>query len=243
MMNSRFGLVVTVSALALIVVASGVKVVAQQRPAQVRSRASGPPPAPPATDAPFRNGATSKPGPFLSRPGLRMRQMTRPGVPVFWGWGTLPFYVDGTSAPLADGPTGGVQLDVQPWRASVFVGNAGSEVSHLMRRGWIAVGGACGDWAGYAMLAGSLFVIGPCGTRPGAGMRRGTIALFGSPSPELLPTFRFACRYGSPALQLMARQLAAWGFPRDQALDASDVDLFQGDFLEGGRGEIWIPAT
>jgi hypothetical protein len=25
------------------------------------------------------------------------------------------------STPLTDGPTGGVQLDVQPWRASVFV--------------------------------------------------------------------------------------------------------------------------
>ncbi len=40
-----------------------------------------------------------------------------------WGWGTLPFYFDTVNAPysLQDGPTGGLQLDVQPWRASVFV--------------------------------------------------------------------------------------------------------------------------
>jgi hypothetical protein len=38
-----------------------------------------------------------------------------------WGWGTIPFYYDSLSAPLEEGPTGGVQLDVQPWRASVFV--------------------------------------------------------------------------------------------------------------------------
>jgi hypothetical protein len=35
----------------------------------------------------------------------------------------MPFYFGDISAPLTleDGPTGGVQLDVQPWRASVFV--------------------------------------------------------------------------------------------------------------------------
>jgi hypothetical protein len=35
----------------------------------------------------------------------------------------MPFYFYGfaESPALDDGPTGGVQLDVQPWRASVFV--------------------------------------------------------------------------------------------------------------------------
>jgi hypothetical protein len=54
-------------------------------------------------------------------PGLPFRGLTRPVFPVFWGWGTLPFYLDAVSTPLAEGPAGGVQLDVQPWRASVFV--------------------------------------------------------------------------------------------------------------------------
>jgi hypothetical protein len=43
--------------------------------------------------------------------------------PLVWGWGTMPLYYDTVVAPLAldGGPTGGVQLDVQPWRASVYV--------------------------------------------------------------------------------------------------------------------------
>jgi PEGA domain len=104
----------------MIVVASGTTAVAQRRPAQIRSQASAPAPAPPSTGSPFRNAATFRHRPFV-RPGLPLRRLTLPVFPVFWGWGTLPFYVDSLSTPLADGPTGGVQLDVQPWRASVFV--------------------------------------------------------------------------------------------------------------------------
>ncbi len=50
----------------------------------------------------------------------------RLGIPIYplvWGWGTMPFYAgpESISLPLEEGPTGGVQLDVQPWRAAVFV--------------------------------------------------------------------------------------------------------------------------
>jgi hypothetical protein len=40
-----------------------------------------------------------------------------------WGWGSMPFYygLEPTSFTLEEGPIGGVQLDVQPWRAAVFV--------------------------------------------------------------------------------------------------------------------------
>jgi hypothetical protein len=49
--------------------------------------------------------------------------MKFPVFPLVWGWGTMPIYFDLVQTPLAleDGPTGGVQLDVQPWRASVYV--------------------------------------------------------------------------------------------------------------------------
>jgi hypothetical protein len=119
---SRFGFVCWTSVLVMIVVASGTTAAAQRRPAQIRSQASGPPPAPPSTGAPFRNAATFRPRPLVRTPGLPLRRLALPVFPVFWGWGTLPYYVDSVSTqPLADGPTGGVQLDVQPWRASVFV--------------------------------------------------------------------------------------------------------------------------
>ncbi len=117
MLNRQLGFV-----LALIVVASGTAVVAQQRPAPIRSQASGPAaPAPTPANPPFRNAATFRPRPFVRAPGLPLRGLTLPVFPIVWGWGTLPFYVDSVSTPLVDGPTGGVQLDVQPWRASVFV--------------------------------------------------------------------------------------------------------------------------
>jgi hypothetical protein len=106
--------------LLFIAIASSAVAFAQQRPAQIRSQASGPAPAPP-SGSPFRNGATFRPSPPLRAPGLPLRGLTLPVYPVFWGWGTLPFYVERASWPLTDGPTGGVQLDVQPWRASVFV--------------------------------------------------------------------------------------------------------------------------
>jgi hypothetical protein len=40
-----------------------------------------------------------------------------------WGWGSIPFHYgpESHSFVLEGGPTGGVQLDVQPWRAVVFV--------------------------------------------------------------------------------------------------------------------------
>ena len=53
--------------------------------------------------------------------GVPLRRMTFPVFPLVWGWGTLPFYVDTEGPTISDGPTGGVQLDVQPWRARVYV--------------------------------------------------------------------------------------------------------------------------
>ncbi len=44
-------------------------------------------------------------------------------LPFFWNWGAPAFYVD-TAVPLlaaGDVPTGGVQLDVTPWRSQVYV--------------------------------------------------------------------------------------------------------------------------
>lgn len=129
------------------------------------------------------------------------------------------------------GMTGGVIL---------IDGNAGNEIGHTMRRGWIAVGGNAGDILAINMLAGTIFVFGQCGIRSGAGMRRGTIGLFGDVTPELLPTFRYACTYRPQVLPLMLRQLHAYGFHWDPALLTDDYDLFNGDMIEQGRGEILV---
>lgn len=118
-------------------------------------------------------------------------------------------------------------------------GVVGNELGLTMRRGLIAVGG-CGDVAGFNMLAGSILVFGPCGIRHGAGMKRGTIGLFGPEPPPMLPTFRRACRYEPQALHLLLTSLRRCGYKLDDAMASAEVDLYNGDFLEGGRGEILV---
>ena len=121
-------------------------------------------------------------------------------------------------------------------------GDVGSEIGHSMRRGLIAVGGNMGDLAGLNMLAGTILVFGESGIRHGAGMKRGTLAFLGQP-PPLLPTFRRACRYRPEALHLLYRELVRHEFRVPDELFTCSYDLYNGDFLEGGRGEILLKAN
>jgi len=122
-------------------------------------------------------------------------------------------------------------------------GDAGNEIGHTLRRGLIAVGGNAGDLAGFNMLAGTILLFGETGIRHGAGMKRGTIAFLGDQKPPILPTFRRACRFEPDALKLIARYLKTVGFkaPLDRLF--SQYELFNGDLIEGGRGEILLRAA
>jgi len=116
-------------AFVLIAVASGASLDAQYRNGQARPPAAATRPGPPrsaAGEAPFRNGATFRPRPISPSVGIPLWPFRYPVFPLVWGWGTMPFYFDGVGTPAAleDGPTGGVQLEVTPWRASVFVDGA-----------------------------------------------------------------------------------------------------------------------
>ena len=118
-------------------------------------------------------------------------------------------------------------------------GAVGNEIGHSMRRGLLAVG-AAGDLAGFNMLAGSILVFGPAGIRHGAGMRRGTIAFLGSEPPPMLPSFRFACRYRPEVMTLLLRHVRGLGFPVSEEVAGAGFDLFNGDLIEGGRGELLV---
>jgi formylmethanofuran dehydrogenase subunit C len=121
-------------------------------------------------------------------------------------------------------------------------GNAGDEAGFRMRRGLIAIGGRVGEGLGLRMLAGSIFVFGDSPRYPGANMRRGTIGIFGAARPTLLPTFRAGYQGPLPALHLIEKHLHALGFnpPRVRNL-AGAIELYHGDLLELGRGEVLIP--
>ena len=119
-------------------------------------------------------------------------------------------------------------------------GNVGNEIAHSMRRGLLAVGGDAGDLIGFNLLAGSVLVFGDTGIRHGAGMRRGTIGLFGTARYEPLPSFRRACRCQMEVLRLIGRMFRQHAFPCPVDLANAAVDIYHGDMLEGGRGELLL---
>jgi formylmethanofuran dehydrogenase subunit C len=119
-------------------------------------------------------------------------------------------------------------------------GNAGNEVGHTMRRGLIAIGGAAGDMLAFNMLAGTVFVFGECGIRPGAGMNRGTLCLMHPEPPQLLPTFRYGSKCQPLVVRLLLRDLRERGFSVNQSLDAAEFDLYHGDLVAAGKGEIFL---
>ena len=122
-------------------------------------------------------------------------------------------------------------------------GDVGNELGHTMRRGLLVAGGRAGDVIGFNMIAGSIFVLGEAGIRAGAGMRRGTIGLLGPSPPPLLPTFRRGCRYQPLVLRLIFRELARHNFPVAQEIRAGPFDLYHGDLITGGKGEILLRAA
>ncbi len=125
----------------------------------------------------------------------------------------------------------------------LIAGDAGNEIGHSLRRGLIVVGGKAGDLAGFNMLAGTILLLGESGIRHGAGMRRGTIGFLGATLPPILPSFRRACRWRPLTLDLLLRDIAARGFPVAEELKNVSIDLYLGDMIEGGRGELWARAA
>ena len=118
-------------------------------------------------------------------------------------------------------------------------GNAGNEVGHTMRRGLIGIGGSIGDLAGFNMLAGTILAGEGQGIRHGAGMHRGTLVFLADEPPELLPTFTYGGRQQPVVMTLLAKELRELGYAKHDLLQ-NDFDLYHGDQIEGGRGEVLI---
>jgi formylmethanofuran dehydrogenase subunit C len=145
--------------------------------------------------------------------------------------------IHGSTGPLAGGAYRGAAKGMTGGTLLIH-GNAGSEAGLVMRRGLIAIGGNCDDFPAFNMLAGALFVFGNAGLNPGAGMRRGTLALLGSQPVSLLPTFRFSARLQPTAFRLVLRRLERLLFPVDPALYSAPIEMFRGDLVTGGKGEL-----
>ncbi len=132
-------------------------------------------------------------------------------------------------------------------RGTIYVAeSAGPGVGQLMRRGTIVVGGACGDSCGWNMVAGTIIVLGGITGLAGVEMRRGTIVdtlPFGYAEPfrQVLPTFTKGDRRSIQILRLLKHQLSGsiFGPQSLQPLD-QEFQIFHGDPLHGGRGELLV---
>lgn len=118
-------------------------------------------------------------------------------------------------------------------------GDAGNEIGHSMRRGTIAIGGSIGDLAAFNMLAGTILIGGEVGIRHGAGMKRGTLVFLSEDRPELLPTFTSGGRQQPLVMTVLRREMEKVGYNKSDLLQA-EFDLYHGDQIEGGRGEILV---
>ena len=72
--------------------------------------------------------------------------------------------------------------------------------------------------------------------------KKPTIVFMGDDQPQLLPTFRQAVKYQPEFMRVVLRKLVQNGFEvPDEALRAS-YNLYHGDMIDGGRGEILLRA-
>jgi formylmethanofuran dehydrogenase subunit C len=120
-------------------------------------------------------------------------------------------------------------------------GDAGNEIGLSMQQGTIAIGGAAGDMLGFNMTDGTILVIGNGGIRPGAGMHGGTIAVLGPAPPPVLPSFRFDRTTQSENFASALRDLRDKGWRLDESLLPAQLDIYVGDLIEEGTGEIHLP--
>ena len=110
-----------------------------------------------------------------------------------------------------------------------------------MRRGLVAIGGSCGEDAGFGMIAGTILVFGTCGGPVGAEMRRGhdrTVRPGTAPIAADLPAGRPVPSPLPPTDRAASSQRL--GFPVARGLSDGELTLYHGDLLSLGKGEVWI---
>ena len=139
-------------------------------------------------------------------------------------------------------------------RGTIVVGgDVGDSLGQAIRRGTILVGGQSGALTGWNMNAGTLVVLGGTGEYPGAGMRRGTIVCgpAGRNPVRLLPSMMSGPEGRFPILTMLKRwlvELLASETPAPISIERLEPfdepwQLFHGDQLHGGRGELLLPAA
>lgn len=121
-------------------------------------------------------------------------------------------------------------------------GAVGEQAGRALRGGTIAIKGNAGDALGTSMIAGTILVGGAAGRRFGAGMKRGSIVVRGDRMDEwtIPPTFRETSRSSAVWLRFWLNELSKLGWTLSDWSRPWHAELFAGDFLQKGRGEIVV---
>jgi formylmethanofuran dehydrogenase subunit C len=124
----------------------------------------------------------------------------------------------------------------------VVDGHAGNEAGLLMKQGVLAVGGDAGEMLGYGMTGGSILVIGNSGPRPGAEMHAGEIGILGPTPPAVLSSFQFDRLAKPERFDLVLYELTKHGWKLSQTALPAELQVFVGDQIAGGNGELLLRA-
>ncbi len=136
---------------------------------------------------------------------------------------------DGTGSAYDGGALG------QNGGAILVQGSAGHDVGRGMRRGLIGIGGTAQQRCGFTMRAGTIMVLGGVSGQAGLEMVRGTIML-GGPTAPLATRFANAGQQKFPVTNIISRYANGLGFVHNW--NSHTWNLFHGDLLCGGRGEL-----
>ncbi|MEX0611961.1 MAG: hypothetical protein WD229_07560, partial [Pirellulales bacterium] len=71
-------------------------------------------------------------------------------------------------------------------------------------------------------------------------MRGGTVGMLGTTPPPVLPSFRFDRTTQPDKLATVLRELRDKGLRMDESLLPAEVDIYVGDLIEEGTGEIYL---
>ena len=116
-------------------------------------------------------------------------------------------------------------------------GTVGDDAGARMRRGLLVVMGDAGRGTGRAMIAGTVVLFGKTGPGAGRFLKRGSIVALGT--IERPATFRYACTYRPPHINLLLRYLRTRaGVPVSDGQVGGHYERYSGDFAELGKGEI-----
>ena len=119
----------------------------------------------------------------------------------------------------------------------IIRGSVAGDAAARMRRGMVVVTGDAGGGTGQGMIAGTVVVFGSIAAGVGRFLKRGSIV--GFRDIERPATFRYACTYQPPHLQVLFHYLRRHhGLPVADAHVTGRYHRYSGDLAELGRGEI-----